>query len=83
MGRITKDEIFSVIQKANVKLDWEKIEPEISLAEQGADSLDMISIIFAFQEKYNVEITDESISNGDWLSIDKMLISLNKALQKK
>lgn len=83
MGRITKNEIFSVIQKANVKLDWEKIEPEISLAEQGADSLDMISIIFAFQEKYNVEITDESISNGDWLSIDKMLISLNKALQKK
>lgn len=82
MGRITKDEIFSVIQKANVKLDWEKIEPEISLAEQGADSLDMISIIFAFQEKYNVEITDESISNGDWLSIDKMLISLNKALKK-
>jgi acyl carrier protein len=82
MGRITKNEIFSVIQKANVKLDWEKIEPEISLAEQGADSLDMISIIFAFQEKYNVEITDESISNGDWLSIDKMLISLNKALKK-
>ena len=69
-------------KKANVKLDWEKIEPEISLAEQGADSLDMISIIFAFQEKYNVEITDESISNGDWLSIDKMLISLNKALKK-
>ena len=30
-----------------------------------------------------LEITDESISRGEWLTIDKTAINLNKALQQK
>lgn len=83
MSFVAHDEVVSVIKKTDVKLDWEKINPKESLTEQGADSLDMINIIFALQEKYGVEITDESISDGEWLSIDKMVSNLNKTLQQK
>ena len=83
MSSVAHDEVVSVIKKTDVKLAWEKINPKESLTEQGADSLDMINIVFAIQEKYGVEITDESISDGEWLSIDKMVNNLNKALQQK
>ena len=64
-------------------IEKEKIDYKESLTDQGADSLDMISIIFAFQEKYGVEITDESIAAGEWLSIEKMVTNLDKVLLKK
>ncbi|MBC2694686.1 MAG: acyl carrier protein [Desulfobacteraceae bacterium] len=83
MSSVTHDEVVSVIKKTDVKLDWERIDLKENLTEQGADSLDMINIIFALQEKYGVEITDESISDGEWLSIDKMVSNLNRALQQK
>jgi len=83
MSKVTHEDIIVIIKGAGVKLDWKKLDFKESLADQGADSLDMISIIFALQEKYSVEITDESISDGEWLTIDKTAINLNKALQQK
>ena len=83
MAKVAHEDVVAIIKGTGVKLDWEKLNPNESLADQGADSLDMISIIFAFQEKYGIEITDESISDGEWLSIEKMVINLNKYLQQK
>ena len=83
MTKVTHEDVIAIIKGTGVKLDWEKLEFKESFADQGADSLDMINIIFAFQEKYGIEITDESISDGEWLTLDKMVINLNKALQQK
>ena len=82
MRKVTHDEVVDIIKGTGAKLDWEKIDSNLSLTDQGADSLDMISIVFAFQEQYGVEITDESIANGEWLSIDKMISNLNNTLQQ-
>jgi len=83
MSKVTHEDVIAIIKETDVKLDWGKLDPKESLANQGADSLDMINIIFAFQEKYGLEITDKSISDGEWLSIDKMVNSLNSALQQQ
>lgn len=83
MAKVRYEDVIAIIKGTGVKLDWEKLDFEESIADQGADSLDMISIIFAFQEKYGIEITDESISDGEWLSIEKMVMNLNKSLQQK
>jgi acyl carrier protein len=83
MTKVTHEDVIAIIKGTGVKLDWEKLAPKESLADQGADSLDMINIIFAFQEKYGVEITDESISDEEWLTLDKMVLNLNKVLQQK
>ena len=83
MTKVTHEDVIAIIKGTGVRLDWEKLDHKESLADQGADSLDMINIIFAFQEKYGIEITDESISSGEWLSVDKMIMNLNKPLQQK
>lgn len=83
MSKVTHEDVIAIIKGTGVRLDWEKLDPKESLADQGADSLDMINIIFAIQEKYGIEITDESISDGEWLSIEKMVMNLNKSLQQK
>ena len=77
MTKVTHEDVIAIIKETGVKLDWEKLDPKESLADQGADSLDMISIIFEFQEKYGIKITDESISDGEWHTIDKMVTKLN------
>ena len=83
MANITHEDVMAIIKVTGVKLDGEKIDPKESFSEQGADSLDMINIIFAIQEKYGIEITDEAIADGEWLTLDKMVINLNKPLEQK
>ena len=80
MRQVTKDEVMTIIKGADLNLDLDKIDPLESLTEQGADSLDMVSIIFAFQEQYCIEITDDSIANGEWLTINDMISNLNRLL---
>ena len=83
MKKFTHENAIAIIKGTGVKIDWEKLDPKENLTEQGADSLDMISIIFALQEKYGIEVTDESISNGEWLSVAKIAMNLNKYLHEK
>ena len=83
MTKVAHENVIAIIKETGVRLDWEKLDHNESLTDQGMDSLDMINIVFAFQEKYDVEITDESIAAGEWLTIDKMVINLNKFLSKK
>jgi acyl carrier protein len=83
MTKVTQEEVIDIIKGTGLKVDWDKLDFEESLTDQGADSLDMISIVFALTEKYDIEITDDSISNGDWLSITKMVMNLNTLLQEK
>jgi len=83
MLKVTHEDVIAIIKGIGARLDWDKLDPKESLTDQGADSLDMINIIFAYQEKYDIEITDESISNGEWLTIDKTVSNLNKFLEQK
>ena len=80
MGRVTREDVVEIAKGVTTEVDWEHINDKESLAEQGVDSLDMINIIFAFQETYGIAISDESISQGEWLSIDQMVENLSKAL---
>ena len=83
MTNVTHEDVIGIIKGTGIKVDWEKLDPKENLTDQGGDSLDMISIIFALQEKYSIEITDETISNGEWLSVTKIVMNLNKFLQEK
>ena len=80
MRQVTKEDVMTIIKNADLNLDLDNIDPRESLTEQGADSLDMVSIVFAFQEEYGTEITDDSIANGEWLTINDMVSNLNNLL---
>ena len=83
MQQVTRDDIADIVRQQKIRLDWDNIDFETNLTELGADSLDMIGILFAIQEKYNFKISDESIANGLWLSVAKMVDQINATLQAK
>ena len=83
MRIVTREDVVKIAQGVATEVDWKNIDYKENLSEQGVDSLDMINIIFAFQEIYDVAISDESISQGEWLTIDGIMENLNKMLSCK
>ncbi len=44
----------------NLSVDPEKVKPEASFIEDlGADSLDIVELVMAFEEEFDIEIPDE------------------------
>lgn len=79
MKTITREDIFNVVKEAELNLseDISKMDPDELFLSQGLDSLDMASLLFALEDKFAVKISDESITNGDWRTLTKMVNSLN------
>lgn len=44
-------------------IDPEGIEMESTFEEMDADSLDLVELVMALEEEFNIEITDEEIEN--------------------
>ena len=82
MDMVNRDDIIKIIKDSNIDIDIDNVNPNISLTEEGADSLDMINILFGIEEMHDIKIPEESIEQGDWMSIDNMVSNLNKLLQK-
>jgi acyl carrier protein len=80
MRTVTHEDVVSIAKRVTTDVDWQQIDLTKNLSEQGVDSLDMMNIIFAFQEEFVIAISDESISMGEWRSVERMVESLNKAL---
>ena len=58
-------------------VDTSSLKMDIDFGDQGMDSLDLIQIIFAIQEAFDVEISDEEIGDKDWNSVQKIVMKLN------
>jgi len=56
-------EIIQIIHDAQTQIEMSKLSSEVDLREIGADSLDMMNIFLAVQEKFGVEVPDEEIEN--------------------
>ena len=61
---MTQEEIFKkitdvIVSKLEVKAEDVKMESEFS-NDLGADSLDIVELIMAFEEEFNIEIPDEA-----------------------
>lgn len=61
------NEIFESVKEviiAQLEVDAEKVKMESSLvADLGADSLDLVEVIMALEEKFELEIEDEDAEN--------------------
>lgn len=82
MKTVTREDIFNVVKEAELNLneDISKMDPDELFLNQGLDSLDMASLLFALEDKFAVKISDESIANGDWRTLTKMVNSLNRLI---
>lgn len=75
---IAREDIVAVIRKANVVSDPDKLRDDITLADQGIDSLGIFNVILLLQEKYEVEIPDEDMDS--LANISTIVNYLNKRL---
>lgn len=80
MEAVLSEDVVTIIKSVVTDVDLSDLDIKEALSDQDIDSLDLMNIIFSFQEKYDVEISDESISRGEWRSVEKMVESLNRAL---
>jgi len=83
MNMVNRDDVIKLIKDSNIDIDVDNVDPTKSLTEQGADSLDMINILFGIEEIHHIKIPEESIEQGNWMSIDNMVANLNKLLLKQ
>ena len=58
-----EDIIALISEIESLKDKVKNLDPSVSVYEQGIDSLDMLSVFLAIQEKYGIDIPDEDIPN--------------------
>ena len=80
MEKVVPEDVVKIIKHVVTDVDLTNLDIKEALSDQEVDSLDLMNIIFSIQEKYGVEISDESISRGEWRSVEIMVNSLNESL---
>jgi len=62
----TREAITAIISE-EARIDVEKLKPEETLVSLGIESLDVVSVLFAIEEKFGVEIPQEEIASTETL----------------
>jgi len=62
---VSAEEIISLIQGAGVSADISDIKEDTLLHDAGIDSLDMMNVFLAIEEKFDIKISDDDIKNLD------------------
>jgi acyl carrier protein len=50
-------------------MDREKLVPSATLEDIGLDSVDLVSVVFAIEEKYGIEIAEDAFARTDTLGV--------------
>ncbi|MEK6731114.1 MAG: acyl carrier protein [Pseudomonadota bacterium] len=75
MSHSLQQEILSIIGKTK-EIHMNQLDMFEALSNYGIDSLDMINILFDIQDRYDIEISEASIDNKEWSTVDKILYQL-------
>jgi acyl carrier protein len=62
-------------------VDKDKLVPEATLADAGLDSVGVVSVVFAVEEKYGVELPEEAFA--DTTNFGQFIAILEAAIQQK
>ncbi len=63
----TASEIKKIIVKADIELNIDQLQDNISLRDQGIDSLLFMDILLSVEEGYGIKIPDEDVDKLDTL----------------
>ena len=76
--KATIENVKEVIAEAEVLGDASEMKSDVALSEQGIDSLDVVNIYLMLEEKFNVKIPDEDLSQVT--TIDSIVEYINNKL---
>ena len=77
--KATVENIKEIIVEADVLGDVEEMQSDIALSEQGIDSLDVVNVYLLVEEKFEVSIPDEDLSQVK--TIDGIVKYVNAKLE--
>ena len=60
------EELIDIIAEEAL-IDRAKLDPAAKLEDIGLDSVDLVSVIFAIEEKYGIEIAEDAFDRSDTL----------------
>ncbi|MBL4711315.1 MAG: acyl carrier protein [Gammaproteobacteria bacterium] len=72
----TVENIKEVIVDAEVLGDVSEMKCDVAMSEQGIDSLDLVNVYLLLEEKFDVKIPDEDLSQVQ--TIDNIVEYINK-----
>lgn len=58
---VTAEEIKTLIEETGALIEGESIVDDVALTDQGVDSLDLINIYLAIEERYGIKIPDNDL----------------------
>jgi acyl carrier protein len=76
-----RDEELIEIIAEEALIDRAKLDPAAKLEDIGLDSVDLVSIVFAIEEKYGVEIAEDAFERTDTLGV--VLQKINALIDAK
>jgi acyl carrier protein len=75
------DDLLEIISDKTTGIDVGSLDQDQNLDDQGLDSLDIISTLFAVEEKYNIKISEDDIAQGKLTSINAIVEFVNSLTQ--
>ena len=58
---VTTEDIKTLIEETGALIEGESIIDDVALTDQGVDSLDLINIYLAIEERYGIKIPDTDL----------------------
>lgn len=77
---VTASEIIGIMVENELNIDTDKLDHDEPLKNQGVDSLDMTTILFALEEQFKIRIPEEDIEQGKLSSINAILTYVNNLI---
>ena len=74
---INASDIIDIIQQNEIRVDINSLDYDESLKDQGLDSLDIITILFAIEDLYQVKIPEEVVEDGGFATVNSMVKYVN------
>jgi acyl carrier protein len=63
----SRDEVLAIISE-EARIDPARLEPSATLASLGIASLDVVSVLFAVEDRYGVEVPVEALGSAETLA---------------
>jgi acyl carrier protein len=81
MKQAKKEDIIQIIKKLDLDIkEPDAIDASMPLQDQGIDSLDMMNIYFELEDKFGIKISDETLEDKDWSTIEAIVKNVNEML---
>jgi acyl carrier protein len=75
-----ENELIEIIAEEAL-IDREKLNPAATLEDIGLDSVDLVSVVFAIEEKYGIEIAEDAFERTDTLG--QVLVKIEALIDAK